>query len=230
MFLSKFIDDKTGLPHASYDLWEQKFLTSNYTACIVIAALDTASELATVCNHPDDASSWRHAADKIRSNLGPLYHPAGYFRKGFLLQDNGDLAFDDTLDISSLYGVYMYAQLPLDDERMRETFTQVKNRLFNTSPLGGVIRYPGDDYFLEKKLYKGNPWIVCSLWLAQYFNAVGEKEEAQKLLQWARERALPSGVLSEQFDPETGSTLGVVPLVWSHAEFINTSLDLARIK
>lgn len=229
-FISAFIDESTGLPHASYDLWEEKFLTSTYTVCTVIAALESASELATVCNHPDDASRWKRAADAMRSHLQALYHPDGYFRKGFLLQENGDLAYDDTLDISSLYGLYMYAQLPLDDERMKGTFEQIKQQLFDTSPLGGVIRYPGDNYFLEKSQYKGNPWIVCSLWLGQYLNAVGEPKEALKLLEWARSRALPSGALSEQFDPETGATLGVAPLVWSHAEYINTTLDLARIK
>ncbi len=229
-FLSNFIDESTGLPHASYDLWEQSFLTSTYTVCTVIAALETCSELATACNHPDDASRWKRAAAEMRAHMQVLYHPSGYFRKGFLLQENGDLAYDDRLDISSLYGPYMYAQLPLDDERMQNTFAAVKQNLLNSSPLGGVIRYPGDDYFLEKTQYKGNPWIVCTLWTAQYMNAVGEKGEADKLLQWSVDRALPSGSLSEQFDPETGSTLGVVPLVWSHAEFINTALDLARIK
>lgn len=229
-FISTYVDEATGLPHASYDLWEQKFLTSTYTVCTVIAALETASDLATLCNHPDDASRWKRAAESMRVRLQALYHPSGYFRKGFLLQENGDLTYDDTLDVSSLYGPYMFAQLPLDDEQMRNTFEAVKQRLYNTSPLGGVIRYPGDDYFLEKTQYKGNPWIVCTLWLAQYFNASGQKDEADKLLKWGLDRALPSGSLSEQFDPETGSTLGVVPLVWSHAEFINTALDLAKVK
>jgi len=229
-FLSKFVDESTGLPHASYDLWEQKFLTSTYTVCVVIAALETASELATTCGHPDDASRWKHASEEIRSHLDALYNPDGYFRKGFTLGENGDLGNDDTLDISNLYGPYMYAQLPLDDSRMQATFEAVRTKLYQTSPLGGVIRYPKDDYFLSKTQYGGNPWIVCTLWLAQYFNAVGQKDEAKKLLEWARDRALPSGILSEQFDPETGASLGVAPLVWSHAEFINTALDIADIK
>jgi GH15 family glucan-1,4-alpha-glucosidase len=40
------------------------------------------------------------------------------------------------------------------------------------------------------------------------------------------DRRLDSGVLAEQFDPENGQPLIVVPLVWSHAELINTLLDL----
>ncbi len=228
-FLTKFIDESTGLPHASYDLWEQKFLTSTYTVCTVIAALDSASMLATACDHPDDASRYKRAAEAIRGHLLTLYSPEGYFRKGFLLQENGDLEHDDTLDISNLYGPYMYAELPLDSEEMKSTFEHVQQKLYNTSPLGGVIRYPGDDYFLSKPQYGGNPWIVCTLWFAQYLNAIGKKDEAKRLLQWASDRALPSGVLSEQFDPETGSTLGVAPLVWSHAEYINTVLDIEDI-
>jgi GH15 family glucan-1,4-alpha-glucosidase len=229
-FMSDYIDKETGLPHASYDLWEQKFLTSTYTTCVVIAALDTASEMAAMCEHPDDSSRWKHAANEIRAHLDGLYSPKGYFRKGFLLQPEGELEYDETIDISSLYGPYMFAQLALDDERMKSTFEQMKQKLLNSSPIGGVIRYPGDDYFLERLQYKGNPWVVCTLWMAQYMNAAGQKDEALGLLSWAKDRSLPGGALSEQFDPETGSTLGVVPLVWSQAEYINTALDLARIK
>jgi GH15 family glucan-1,4-alpha-glucosidase len=229
-FLSNFIDKATGLPHASYDLWEQKFLTSTYTVCVVVAALNTASELAEAANRPDDTVRWKKAAESISKSLQALYNPIGHFRKGFLLQKDGSMQYNDTLDISSLYGPYMFLQLPMDDERMQKTFEAVKRQLTNTSPIGGVIRYPGDDYFLEKSQYSGNPWIVCTLWLAQYFNAAGQKEEAEKLLKWVQDRAMPSGLLGEQFDAGDGSPLGVVPLVWSHAEYINTVLDIAQIK
>lgn len=229
-FMANFVDEATGLPHASYDLWEQKFLTSTYTVCTVIAALDAAASLAETAQRADDAMQWKRAAERMRGGLQALYHPDGYFRKGFLLQENGDLAYDDTLDISSLYGAYMFARLPLNDPRLASTFEHTRQRLFNTSPIGGVIRYPGDGYFLAKRQYGGNPWIVCTLWLAQYLQAAGEIDQAKQLLEWASARALQSGVLSEQFDPETGFAIGVTPLVWSHAEFINTSLDLAKMK
>jgi GH15 family glucan-1,4-alpha-glucosidase len=225
-FMAKFIDDSTSLPHASYDLWEQKFLTSTYSVCTVIAGLETAADLATAFEHPDDAVRWKRAAAKMRDGLDALYHPDGYFRKGYLMQEDGSLAFDDSLDISNLYGPYMYAQLRLDDPRMLSTLQQVEKRLLNSSPIGGVVRDEHDEYFLSKRQYKGNPWIVCTLWLAQYYQASGRQEECEALLSWALARALPSGILSEQFDPETGEPVGVGPLVWSHAEFINTVLDL----
>lgn len=228
-FMTNFIDEMTGLPHASYDLWEQRFLTSTYTVCTVIAALETASHLAQVINRSEsDALLWKRTAQGMRSRLDALYHPHGYFRKGFLLDAEGNLSYDDKLDISSLYGPYMFAKLPLDDERMAGTLAAVEKGLLNTSPIGGVLRDEHDGYFLTKTQYKGNPWVVCALWLAQYYDAMGRKDEAAGLLNWSFDRAQPSGALSEQFDPETGYAISVTPLVWSHSELINTLLDLSE--
>lgn len=229
-FMANFVDDATGLPHASYDLWEQKFLTSTYTACVVIAALEAGIIFANATKHPENAQEWRKAADRIRDNLQALYHPDGYFRKGLLVQEDGSISYDDSLDISSLFGPFMFARLPFTDERLIKTFEHVQRDLRNTSPIGGVIRYPDDNYFLAKPQYKGNPWIVCTLWLAQYLNASGAADEAYQLLRWAFDRKLASGILSEQFDPDTGFAISVAPLVWSHAEFINTVLDLSKLK
>lgn len=226
-FMSRYIDAETGLPHASYDLWEEKFLTSTYTVCTVIAGLETASKIANLIEQPDDAVRWEKAAEGIRKNLDKLYRD-GHFVKGFLLQPDGKLQYDDTLDISSLYGPYMYARMTFDDERLKSTAEQVEKRLLNSSPSGGVLRYENDNYFLTKHQYKGNPWIVSSLWLAQYFASAGQDDKARQLLDWSLKRALPSGAMSEQFDPETAMPLGVTPLVWSHAELVNTLLDLSK--
>ena len=227
-WMVSFVDEKTGLPHASYDLWEEKFLTTTYTVCTVIAGLQTASKLAQAFDRPDEASRWNKAADAIRQKLDTLYHPDGYFRKGFLLLQNGDIQYDDTVDISSLYGPFMYAGLELKDERLLGTAKHIEERLLDSSPSGGVLRYENDNYFLTKHQFKGNPWVVSTLWLAQYYATAGETEKAQRLLDWALQHELPSGALSEQFDPETGASLGVTPLVWSHAEMVNTLLDLAE--
>jgi GH15 family glucan-1,4-alpha-glucosidase len=227
-FLTKFIDTQTGLPHATYDLWEEKFLTSTYTVCTVIAALETAVKLAKIAGSADEAAKWQKAAEGIRGNLDKLYHADGYFIKGFLLQEDGTLAYDNTLDISSLYGPYMFAGLPLDDPRLVSTAKHVEERITDVTPSGGVLRYENDNYFLAKRDYIGNPWIVSTLWLAQYYATTGNTDRAKQLLDWCLARELPSGILGDQFDPETGVSLGVTPLVWSHAEMVNTLLDLSK--
>lgn len=225
-FMDGFIDEATGLPHASYDLWEQKFLTSTYTVATVIAGLQAAAEMAEAFERPEDALRWHRRVEQLRGNLHALYHPDGYFRKGFLLGADGNLQYDDTLDASNFYGPFEFAGLPLDDPQLLGTLDHLNRRLLASSPIGGVIRYEGDGYFLSKPQYKGNPWVVCTLWLAQYWLERGDAAQAQTLLQWAIDREFPSGALSEQFDPETGFALGVTPLVWSHAELLNTILDL----
>jgi glucoamylase len=75
----------------------------------------------------------------------------------------------------------------------------------------------------------GNPWFVCSFWLAQYYHDNGDDERAHKIMAWAAKKSNSSGILSEQIDSQDGSSIGVAPLVWSHAEYINTALDLANI-
>jgi len=227
-FMARFIDEATGLPHASYDLWEEKFLTTTYTVCTVIAGLETAAKIASHIEYPEDAVRWQRAAESIRSNLDKLYQD-GYFVKGFLLQSNGELKYDATLDISNLYGPYMYAGLKIDDSRLASTVEQVEKRLLNTSPGGGVVRYEHDNYFLTKRQFIGNPWAVTTLWLAQYYFGAGQAAKGKALLDWALHKELPSGVLSEQFDPENGSPIGVTPLVWSHAELVNTILDVSAV-
>jgi GH15 family glucan-1,4-alpha-glucosidase len=229
-FMAGFIDDATGLPHASYDLWEERFATHTYTVCIVLAALETARELAEITRRPQQALRWRNAIERINQNLPKLYHPDGYFRKSLLLLPDGNIQYDDTLDISSFFGAYMFARLPMGNEMLTSTAKHVEQRLLNTTPIGGVIRYEGDNYFLTKHQYKGNPWIICSLWMAQYYHAAKQPEQAQELVDWALARAVPSGALNEQFDPETGADVSVSPLVWSHAEVINTLLDIGGVK
>jgi GH15 family glucan-1,4-alpha-glucosidase len=231
-FVSNFVDAATSLPHASYDLWEQTFSTSTYTVCTVIAGLEAAADLSDMLERSQaEAIHWRHVADKMRANLEALFHPDGYFRKGFVLdEEKNSLEYDDQLDVSSLYGPFMFADLPLDDPRMKRMLEHVESRLLNTSPIGGVIRAEHDGYFLAKTQYMGNPWAVCTLWLAQYYHNLGRKDDALRMVEWVYARAYPSGVLSEQFDPEDGFALSVAPLVWSHAELINTILDIAGEK
>jgi GH15 family glucan-1,4-alpha-glucosidase len=66
----------------------------------------------------------------------------------------------------------------------------------------------------------GNPWLISTMWLAQYYALVGERDEARKLLEWARSVATPTGLLPEQVNPFDRSPLSVMPLAWSHAEYL----------
>jgi len=95
-----------------------------------------------------------------------------------------------------------------------------------------MARYAGDHYHqIERhdlQRVPGNPWIITTLWYAQWLIARAQSEtelaEAIPMLEWVCKRASTSGVLAEQFDPYTGAHLSVSPLTWSHAAFITTAL------
>jgi len=95
--------------------------------------------------------------------------------------------------------------------------------------VGGVARYEGDAYHRiseeESGRVPGNPWLICTLWQAEYTIAratsVAELQSALDLVRWALSKALPSLVLPEQIDPYDGQPLSVSPLTWSHAQVIS---------
>jgi GH15 family glucan-1,4-alpha-glucosidase len=225
-FMADFRDEATKLPHASYDLWEEKFLTSTYTTAITHRALLTAADLADKFEFPDDAVRWRDAAKEIADGCHVLFdEDRGALRKGYLLQDDGSLQFDNTLDVSSGYGALMFATSAFGSKAIRSTFKVIEDDLLNKSPSGGVPRYEHDNYFASNPAYLGNPWFVTTLWLAQYYLQLARTPDAETLINWTLAGALPSGVLSEQINPTDGTPVSVTPLVWSHAETINSLLD-----
>lgn len=98
--------------------------------------------------------------------------------------------------------------------------------------VGGMARYEDDPYQRVSPEVPGNPWLICTLWLADYFlekrDRDGELAEAQEILTWVTNHALPSGVLGEQIDPLSGEPISVSPLTWSHAAYITTTHRLLR--
>jgi len=226
-FMAEYRDEATKLPHASYDLWEEKFSTSTYTTAITYRALLAAADMADVFEFPDDAVRWRDIAQEIAENCHILFNEErGAFRKGYLLQEDGSFQYDDVLDVSSAYGALMFATQAFGSKTVRSSFKLVEDILLDKSPSGGAPRYENDTYFASQPPHLGNPWFVTTLWVAQYYVQLARNPDAERLVEWTMKHALPSGVLSEQVNPTDGSPLSVTPLVWSHAELINTLLDL----
>ncbi len=228
-FLAEYIDAATDLPHGSYDLWEEKFLTTTYTTATVYGALLVASRLADQLEYPDSAVEWREAAKRIGGAMGHLWdEDKSTFRKGYLLTEDGALSFDDTLDASSFYGMMMFGPETMS-EQIDKTVLAIERELADKTPSGGTPRYTDDAYMRTNDNASGNPWFVTSFWLAQYYHDKQQDDRARAIMDWAASKATASGMLSEQVDPATGVQVSVAPLVWSHAEYINTALDLADL-
>jgi GH15 family glucan-1,4-alpha-glucosidase len=173
-----------------------------------------------------DTDRWQAAADLLKSRAGAFFNAErGILNKGYLLTDDG-FNVDSTLDISTFYGAFMFDYVG-NPEHLTSTLANIEENLLDISPSGGSARYEDDNYFKSEPAFRGNPWFVTTLWLAQYYAIQGQKEKAEKYINWSLANSLPSGLMSEQISPEDSRVVGVTPLVWSHAELINTILDLS---
>ena len=144
------------------------------------------------------------------------------------MNEDGSLTPDLNVD-ASVHGVWRFGMFDADDSRVRSTMESVRDELTVKTSVGGVARYQNDYYHQvsgDIRNVPGNPWFICTLWLAQWYVALAESEAdlkpARDILAWVADRALPSGTLAEQVHPYSGAPLSVSPLTWSHAEFATT--------
>ncbi len=60
-----------------------------------------------------------------------------------------------------------------------------------------MARYEGDRYYATTNDVPGNPWFICTLWIADFLAQTATDEqgtaEAIDLMMWVAEHALPSG-------------------------------------
>lgn len=230
-FLLSFRDDKTGLPLPSWDLWEERRGMFTYTAATVIGGLNAAARLADLFQDAARAAAYRTGAAEVRGAIDRhLYTPQERRYARGIVFDNGIPQLDTTVD-ASLLALVQFAAYDPHDERIASTALAVEERLWLHEGTGGLARYEGDAYqrAVHRAGVPGNPWPVCTLWLAQYRIAAArtraELAQALPLLQWAVERALPSGVLPEQIHPDSGEFVSVSPLTWSHGVMVAAVLD-----
>lgn len=224
-FLANYIDERTGLPRPTYDLWEEKYLTTTYTVGATYGALQAAVQLAEVKGDDDSAVKWRSVAEDVyRAAHKHLYNPERkYFYKGLIVK-NGEIEHDTTIDISAFFGAFMYGLFATDSDEVNAAATTIEET-FNSNEVIGLPRYEHDDYRRDDGTSLGNYWFVTTLWMAQYYGEVGKSDKVQAALRWTLDHAEPTGVLSEQISPRDGASISVAPLAWSHAEFLSTLLD-----
>lgn len=226
-FLSSFIDRRTGLPKPSYDLWEEVFLTTTYTTAVTYGALLAAANLAEVRGDSDNAVKWRSAAEDIREAAHKhLYNEERKgFYKGVYVKKDGTIESNQTFDNSSVYASYMFGLFPIGSREM-DSAVDTLHELFNVKDGNfGLPRYEDDYYRRSNPDVTGNFWFIISLWLAQYYLEVNKDDDAMKILDWVRDQAMPTGVMTEQIDPITKEIASVAPLTWTQAEYVSTLLD-----
>ncbi|PIR57754.1 MAG: glycoside hydrolase family 15 [Parcubacteria group bacterium CG10_big_fil_rev_8_21_14_0_10_38_31] len=225
-FLIEYRNHETHLPHESYDLWEEKYGVSTFTASAVYGALVAASNFAELLGKEEDAKSYELVALDIKQAIiKHLYNKEErFFYKLMDTRDGDEIYYDPTIDASSFYGVFRFGVLDKDDKMLRDSYETLKRRLFSKTEVDGVFRYEGDRYYQVGNDAPSNPWFITTLWIVEYQIALAKDEkdleEVKKWFDWAVRHTLPSGIMSEQINTYTGEQLSAAPLTWSHAEFV----------
>lgn len=227
-FLLSFRDPETGLPLPSFDLWEERQGVFTFTCAAVYAGLQAAAQLCSLFNDQSNRARYLAAAADLRE--GMVRHlwleEEGRFARG-LVEKDGVLTPDRTVDASA-FAIFHLGVFPPASAMVEGTMKAIRERLWVQTEVGGIARYENDAYHRiseETARVPGNPWLVCTLWLAEHAVAraasVAELQSALDLVRWARAKAPPSMILPEQINPYDGQPLSVAPLTWSHAQVIS---------
>lgn len=232
-FLAGFADDAHGLPLPSYDLWEERWGVHAWTVGAVYGGLLAARNFARAFGEAAEAERLQQAADRFREGADRYLwsEERQRFARTVTFGPDGAQEQDETLDVS-MAGLLMFGMYGPEDPRIAQTAKALYDRLWVKTQVGGMARYE-DDYYHQVSHdlanVPGNPWFVCTLWIAQYWIARAQTEEelsrALPALEWVCAHALPSGILAEQVDPYTGAPMSVSPLTWSHAAFVTTVVE-----
>ncbi len=232
-FMASFRDKKTGLPLPSWNLWEDRRGVHTFTCSTVVAGLRAAASFARLFDDADRAQNYAAAADGIVEAMAKHLYSVelGRFLRSLQSNDDDSLTPDPTID-ASLFAVFYFGCYDPDDPMVVGTMAAIEEHLTNKTEFGGIARFNEDGYMRTSNRVTGNTWFICTLWLAEYYIAraksTADMKSALDILDWVTQRALPSGVLAEQFDPLTGKPTSVSPLTWSHSTFVGTVLNYLK--
>ncbi|BBL47532.1 glycoside hydrolase family 15 protein [Metallosphaera sedula] len=209
-FMMRYTED--GLPKPSFDLWEERYGIHLYTVSTVYGGLVMGAELAKGMGDESLSEDALDVAKTMKEQaLSRLTNGRRFIRR---LDENYQP--DQVVD-ASMYAPYYFGMVEPNHPIMISTMEAIEQRLMIN---GGIARYENDMY--QRRKAQPNPWIITTLWVAQYMIDTSRLDKAKDLLTWVMKRATPSGFLPEQVDPETWESTSVIPLVWSHAELIIT--------
>ncbi len=235
-FLCRYRDPVTKLPLASYDLWEERHGVHAFTVGAVWAGLRAAAQFTDLFGEARRSAMYETVAEEIRTAAVRYLWASDLnrFLRMVVFDAEGGMQRDETLD-SAIAGLWLFGMFSVRDERIRATVDAIRRCLWVPTKVGGCARYEGDSYQRWSDVpasLPGNPWVICTMWLAQYAIASAETRSelaaTKEHLSWACDHGLPSGVLPEQVHPLTGDPLSVSPLTWSHAAYCLAFQDYVR--
>jgi len=227
-FMASYREPHTNLPAPSYDLWEERRGIHSFTVAAVWAGLQAAANFTEIFGEMTLTKQYRQAAAEIKeAAIKYLFDKKlGRFLRSITVDADGVVEPDYTID-SSICGSFLFGMLQATDPLIESTMAALTDRLWCKTEVGGVARYENDCYqqiSQDITNVPGNPWFICTMWVAQYHIAraqsIDDLKPALQIFTWAKHCALPSGVIAEQVHPYNCAPLSASPLTWSHAAVV----------
>jgi GH15 family glucan-1,4-alpha-glucosidase len=228
-WICSYVDEDTGLPLPSWDLWEERYGVHSWTVAATWAGLQAAANFAEAFGENKLSLRYQRVAAAMQTGAKThLYHTGKKrFVRSLLTNDKG--SSQDLIMDASLIGLWFFNMFAADDPMIVQTMEAMRSKLWVRSAVGGMARYENDYYHQvsqDTKKIPGNPWFICTLWLAGWYIATAKEEKelqpAMELIEWIADHTLASGVMAEQVHPYTNEPLSVSPLTWSHATYVAT--------
>jgi len=195
-------------------IWEFRGIHRNYvySEFMCYVGVDRAIRIAQHYNREKHLDEWIVLRDKIKNRVLESYDPK---LESFPMFHNGKM-----LDASLLLMAY-HDFLEKNDPRLVNTIRTIYKKLRNGEL---VHRYIAKDDFGEST----SAFTVCSFWLIDALEYIGEKEEAEDIFKKITEHANSLGLYSEDLDMNTKEMLGNFPQGYCHIAHINSSILLSE--
>ena len=202
-------------------IWEVRGPRRHFTHSKVMSwvAFDRAVKAVERLGRDGAVERWRAARDEIKADVLANGFNA---ELGSFVQYYGSDRLDASLLLIPLVGF-----LPARDERVLGTVAAIQRDLMRD---GFVERYRAD---VENVGVDGLPpgegvFLPCSFWLVAVLAQQDRLDEAVELYERLLSLSNDLGLLSEEYDPESGRLVGNFPQAFTHLALVETAFTLRR--
>lgn len=203
----------TQLDRTDNGIWEIRgpLRTFTHSRAMLWAAFDRGIRAVEKFELPASIEGWVAARDRLRAEIEERGYDA---ERGHYVQH-----YDTTEVDASLLQLAQIGYVAYDDERMLGTVAEIERTLLRKGlPLryrteSGVDGLEGDEH----------PFVTCAFWLVEQYARGGRLADAEALMERLIGITNDVGLLSEEYDVDTGRHLGNTPQALSHLALVRAA-------
>ncbi|MFF3615442.1 glycoside hydrolase family 15 protein [Streptomyces sp. NPDC002580] len=190
-----------------------------HSKVMVWVAADRALRMGELLGRNGSSDGWRVMRDEVHRQV---CREGWNARRGSFVQSYGSSALDASALLIPRLGF-----LPVDDDRVRGTVAAMRELMHG----GFVRRYAHNGqgvHGVDGLRGSEGTFVACSLWYADALAQTGNLEAAREVFERVLAIRSDIGLLSEQWDPDTGRQLGNTPQAFSHIALVETAFLLSE--